>query len=118
MAAIINLSIKASELKGMDQSKVIIGKKDNYIPITVKINNESSQFGKNAKIMIRQTEEERKRGDLPHYLGEGNVVWTDGQISKGSKPDQNSGFNPQPGDNHPFPQTAAKNDQDLDDLPF
>lgn len=115
MAAIINLSIKASELKKIDSSKIIVGKKDNYIPVTVKISTEANQFGKNAKIMVRQEEAERKSGELAHYLGEGNVVWTDGIISKADKPGE---FNPKAGDTHPFPTQPKKNDQDLDDLPF
>ena len=86
MAAIINLSIKVSELKKMDQSKVIIGKKDNYIHITVKINDESSQYGKNASVMIKQSDEERSRKDKPHYLGDGSVVWTNNIINRGEKP--------------------------------
>lgn len=117
MAAIINLSIKASELKKIDSSKVIVGKKDNYIPVTVKISTEPNQFGKNAKIMVRQEEHERKSGELAHYLGEGNVVWTDGIIAKADRPGEPV-FNPQPGDTQPFPTTTQKNDNDLDDLPF
>ena len=35
MSTLINASIKTSELKKIDQNKIIKGEKDSYIPITI-----------------------------------------------------------------------------------
>ena len=40
MSTLINASIKGSELKNIDKTKVIVGKKDTYIPITISINDQ------------------------------------------------------------------------------
>ena len=47
MSTLISASIKASELKKIDPNKVIKGKKDNYIPILISVNDDS-KFGKNV----------------------------------------------------------------------
>ena len=41
MSSLISASIKASELKKIDPNKVIKGKKDNYIPILISVNDDS-----------------------------------------------------------------------------
>lgn len=112
MSTLINASIKTSELKKIDQNKIIKGKKDSYIPITISVNDES-RFGKNVNITIAQEPEERAAKKPKHYLGEGSVIWTDGKIVKGQKENQN-------GENEPFETIASENvaQEPMNDLPF
>lgn len=110
MSTLINASIKASELKKIDKNKVIKGEKDSYIPITISINDES-RYGKNVSITIAQDQDERANKAPKHYLGNGSVIWTDGNIVKGEKqePSQASGG---------F-ETVSSNSSSFDnDLPF
>ena len=110
MSTLISASIKASELKKIDPNKVIKGKKDNYIPILISVNDDS-KFGKNVSISIQQEKEERENKAPIHYLGNGSVIWTDGTFKKGVK-EEDSG-------SQPFENASTKNDGGLDnDLPF
>lgn len=59
MSSLISASIKASELKKIDPNKVIKGKKDNYIPILISVNDDS-QYGK-KRINQCPTRKRRKR---------------------------------------------------------
>ena len=89
MSSLISASIKVSELKKIDQSKVIIGEKDKYIPVTISVNDES-RFGKNVSISIAQSKEERDDKEVKHFLGNGSVIWTDGNVVKGQKDESQS----------------------------
>ena len=110
MSTLINASIKGSELKNIDKTKVIVGKKDTYIPITISINDQS-RFGKNVSISVQQSPEEREKKEKKHFIGEGSVIWTDGNIVKGQKD--------QPATNsEPFETVEKKSTDQLDDLPF
>ena len=110
MSTLISASIKASELKKIDPNKVIKGKKDNYIPILISVNDDS-KLGKNVSISIQQEKEERENKAPIHYLGNGSVIWTDGTVKKGVK-EEDSG-------SQPFENASTKNDGGLDnDLPF
>jgi hypothetical protein len=110
MSTLINASIKTSELKKIDKNKVIKGEKDSYIPITISINDES-RYGKNVSITVAQDQDERANKSPKHYLGNGSVIWTDGNIVKGEKEEQGNksgGF-----------ETVSSNSSSFDDdLPF
>ena len=108
MSTLINASIKGSELKKIDKNKIIKGEKDNYIPITISINDES-RYGKNVSITIAQDETERANKDPKHYLGNGSVIWTDGKIVKGEKENDSQGG---------FATTTDTSKSYDDDLPF
>jgi len=108
MSTLINASIKASELKKIDKSKIIKGEKDSYIPVTISVNDES-KYGKNVSISIAQSKEERDGKADKHFLGNGSVIWTDGNIVLGKK-DENSQSS--------SPTNATKADNPMDDLPF
>lgn len=112
MSTLINASIKTSELKKIDQNKIIKGEKDSYIPITISVNDES-RYGKNVSITIAQDQDERASNKPKHYLGNGSVIWTDGKVVKGQKENQNGG-------NEPFETIASKNvaQESMNDLPF
>ena len=107
MSSLISASIKASELKKIDQNKIIKGEKDNYIPILISVNDES-KFGKNVSISMQQSKEERDQKEVKHFLGNGSVIWTDGNIVKGEKDSQSS----------PKKDATSKDSGDMDDLPF
>tara|TARA_R100000963_G_C4555664_1_gene46668 strand:- start:11 stop:325 length:315 start_codon:yes stop_codon:yes gene_type:complete len=75
MASIIRASIN---LTNVDKSKIITGKKGKYLPITVTLNDEVDQFGNNGPIIIAQSKEEREAKEAKTYLGNAQVVWTNG----------------------------------------
>jgi len=104
MASIIKASINLSEIP---KDKIIPGKKGKYLPITITINDESDQFGNQGPIVVAQTKEERDAKEKKTYLGNVQVVWTNGDnVAAAQRDDQ-----PMKGD--PVFQTAP-----ADDLPF
>ena len=109
MSTLINASIKASELKKIDKSKIIKGEKDSYIPVTISVNDES-KYGKNVSISIAQSKEERDAKAVKHFLGNGSVIWTDGNILLGKKDDSQS--------LNSTNATKPSSDADDFDLPF
>lgn len=117
MASVINGFIKAEELKRISQDKLITGQKGVRIPITILINDES-RYGNNATIIVQQSQEERDAKAEKHYLGNGSVVWTDGNIKKGEKDQQNNSNESQSIDNIiSTPEPSGDKDM-FDDLPF
>lgn len=112
MSTLINASIKTSELKKIEQNKIIKGEKDSYIPITISVNDES-RYGKNVSITIAQDQDERAANKPKHYLGNGSVIWTDGKVVKGQKENQNGGGQPF----ETLPAETVSNDA-MNDLPF
>ena len=75
MASIIKTSINLSNI---DKSKVIDGKKGKYLPITITLNDEVDQFGNQGPVVVAQTKEEREAKTAKTYLGNVQVVWTNG----------------------------------------
>jgi hypothetical protein len=75
MASIIKASINLSEIP---KDKIIPGKKGKYLPITITINDEPDQFGNQGPIVVAQTKEERDAKEKKTYLGNVQVVWTNG----------------------------------------
>ena len=82
MASIIKTSINLDQI---DKSKIYVGKKGKYLPITITINDEADQFGNQGPVIVQQTKEEREAKKSKNYLGNGNVVWTDGNIVKAER---------------------------------
>ena len=105
MASIIRASIN---LTNIDKSKIIIGKKGKYLPITVTLNNEVDQFGNNGPIIMAQTKEEREAKEPKVYLGNVQIVWTDG-----------NNVDVAPRDNVPVKTKPVQVKKEVeDDLPF
>tara|TARA_R100000544_G_scaffold13315_1_gene6022 strand:+ start:846 stop:1151 length:306 start_codon:yes stop_codon:yes gene_type:complete len=101
MASIIKTSINLSNI---DKSKVIDGKKGKYLPITITLNDELDQFGNQGPVVIAQTKEEREAKTAKTYLGNVQVVWTNGDnVAAAPRQDQ---------------QQAAPAAAPVDDLPF
>ena len=105
MASIIKTSIN---LNAIDKSKIIDGKKGKYLPVTITLNDEVDQFGNQGPVIISQTKEEREGKVDKVYLGNVQVVWTNGE---------NVPAAPRDGGPAPAKPAAAPVAAD-DDLPF
>ena len=77
MGALINVSINLDKL---DKSKIIKGKKGNYYQLTLSVQDETSAYGDNASVYDSQSKEEREAKANRNYVGNGSVIWTDGNI--------------------------------------
>jgi hypothetical protein len=104
MASIIKASINLSEIPA---DKIITGKKGKYLPITITVNDELDQFNNQGPIVVAQTKEEREAKQKKVYLGNVQVVWTNGDnVAAAPRQDQ-------PVQAAPVGQAAP-----ADDLPF
>ena len=75
MASIIKASIN---LDMIDKSKIYVGKKGKYLPVTITINDEVDPYGNQGPMVIEQSKEEREAKVAKIYLGNVKVVWTNG----------------------------------------
>lgn len=108
MAGIIKASI---DLTKIPKEKIVDGKKGKYINIVVNVNNDVDQFGNQASVVVDQTKDERDAKTPKTYLGNGKIVWSDGQFADPApREGQKGGWAPGP-QSQPAPQQA-------DDLPF
>ena len=83
MSALINLSLRVDKLP---KEKFVSGKDGAvYYNFTIGVNDESNQYGQNVSLTDSQTKEEREAKKPKTYLGNGNVVWTDGNIKVADK---------------------------------
>ncbi len=83
MSALINVSLRVDKLP---KEKFIQGKDGAvYYNFTIGVNDESNQWGQNVSATDSQTKEEREAKKPKMYLGNGNVVWTDGNIKLADK---------------------------------
>jgi len=83
MSALINLSLRVDKLP---KEKFVSGKDGAvYYNFTIGVNDESNQYGQNVSATDSQTKEEREAKKAKTYLGNGNVVWTDGNIKVADK---------------------------------
>ena len=103
MASIIKTSINLNEIP---KDKIIVGKKGKYLPITITLNDEPDQFGNQGPIVVAQSKEEREAKTAKTYLGNVQVVWTNGDNVAAAPRDG------QPQKSAPVAQTVD------DDLPF
>ena len=102
MASIIKTSI---DLTKIPKDKIIDGKKGKYLPVTITLNDEVDQFGNQGPIIVSQTKEERDAKDKKTYLGNVQVVWTNGDnVAAAPRDDQ--------------PQQATQPAAVEEDLPF
>jgi hypothetical protein len=77
MAGLINISVNIADLP---KEKFIQGKKGTYYNFTVSVNDDTNQFGQNVSVYDSQTKEEREAKKAKTYIGNGRVVWSDGNI--------------------------------------
>lgn len=86
MSALLNVSLRVDKLP---REKFVMGKEGAvYFNFTVAVNDEANQFGQNVSAYDSQTKEERDAKKAKAYLGNGNVVWTDGNIKAVKKEGQ------------------------------
>ena len=78
MAGLLNISINVADLP---KEKFVQGKKGTYYNFTVSVNDDTNQFGQNVSVYDSQTKEEREAKKSKVYIGNGKVVWTDGQMT-------------------------------------
>lgn len=78
MSALINVSLRVDKLP---KEKFVAGKDGAvYYNFTIGVNDEANQFGQNVSLTDSQTKEEREAKKSKSYIGNGNVIWTDGNI--------------------------------------
>ena len=106
MASIIATSI---DLTKIPKDKIINGKKGKYLPITITLNDEVDQFGNQGPVIVSQSKEEREGKVDKVYLGNVQVVWTNGD---------NVAAAPRDGGPAPAQQAAPAPAVADDDLPF
>ena len=104
MASIIKTSINLNEIP---KDKIIVGKKGKYLPITITLNDEVDQFGNQGPVVVQQTNEERDAKVAKTYLGNVQVVWTNGDNVAVA-----------PREDAPAPAMAEPTAAPVDDLPF
>ena len=85
MGALINVSVNLDKL---DKTRIIKGKSGNYYNFTVSVNDQTSQYGDNASLFNTQSKEEREAKADKVYVGNGKVVWTDGNITMAERQEQ------------------------------
>ncbi len=85
MSALLNVSLNVADLP---KEKFVTGKKGVYYNFTVSINDETNQFGQNVSVYDSQTKEEREAKKAKSYLGNGKVVWTDGNCVAAERQEQ------------------------------
>ena len=78
MGALINLSLRVDQLP---KEKFVAGKDGKvYYNFTINVNDDANQFGQNVSAFDSQTKEEREAKKPKNYIGNGSVIWTDGNI--------------------------------------
>ena len=103
MASIIKTSIN---LGNIPKDKIFHGKKGQYLPITITLNDEVDQFGNQGPVCVEQSKDERDAKTPKTYLGNVKVVWTNGDNVEAA---------PRDGAATPPPSKPAPVE---DDLPF
>ena len=99
MGTLINASI---DLTKVDKTKLVKGK---YLNLTIAVNDNLDNYGNNVSLTIQQSKEERDLKASKTYLGNGKVVYTNGDIKVAEKQDK------------PLQNTSDKF-KDIPDLPF
>jgi len=101
MSVLANVSIDVTKI---DKAKLYNGK---YLNVTISINDQTDSYGNNVSVTESQTKEERDLKTSKRYLGNGKVVYTNGDVKVAEKQEK------------PL-QTASQKfaQQEQDDLPF
>ena len=106
MASITKASLN---LKAIPKDKIYKGKKGDYLPVTIVLNDELDPYGNSGPIYVEQTKEEREAKVPKVYLGNVKVVWTNGTNVDKAPFEENGGQQQQ----QSKPATIVE-----DDLPF
>ena len=102
MSALINLSIDVASLP---KEKFVTAKNGKvYYNFTIAVNDET-RYNNNVSAYDSQTKEEREAKKPKNWLGNGKVVWTDGNIVKAEWEEESN-------------STATTTEEQTVDLPF
>ena len=85
MSALINFSLNVAKLP---KEKFIAGKDGNvYVNLTMAVNDET-RYGNNTSVYVNQTKEEREAKKQKTFIGNGKVVWNNGNIVNAEREEQ------------------------------
>jgi len=88
MSTLINASIRVDKLP---KEKFVIGKDGAvYYNLTISVQDET-RYGNNVALTDSQTKDERDAKVAKNYLGNGKVVWTDGNVVLAEKENNSKG---------------------------
>ena len=76
MSAIISL--------GINREKLVFNEKG-WANVTIFLDDNTNPYGQNASAIMEQSKEQREAKEPRTYLGNGKVVWTDGNIKPADK---------------------------------
>jgi len=82
MGALINFQL---DLNKLDKNKIVKGKKGTYYDLTISVSEKTDPYGNNVSAFDKETKEDRDAKTPRNYVGNGNVFWTDGVISRAEK---------------------------------
>lgn len=86
MAEIVNISI---DLNKLNKAKEVQGKNGaRYYNLSLVINDEANQYGKNVQVTEPQSKEERQAKEKKTFVGSGVSVWRNGETLKFDKKDE------------------------------
>lgn len=98
---LISINVNVSKIT---KSRLYKGKKGTYCEMTLAIDDEPDEYGKNVSVWEGQTKEEREQKVDRNFLGGGKIVWTNEQPQMELESKMND------------PQALTEEEED--DLPF
>lgn len=88
MSQIISASI---DLAKLEKAPVVQGKNGaKYVNITIIVNDEANQWGKDVSISLEQSKEERTAKAPKTFVGNGKVIYNNAAPSEQPTPQQNN----------------------------
>ena len=66
---------------GINKDKITFNEQG-WANVTIFVNDETNAYGQNASAAMEQTKEQREAKEAKAYIGNGKVVWTDGNIQR------------------------------------
>jgi len=78
MSSLISISVK--------------GKDGTYKSYTIRLSDETNQYGQNVSMYIEQSQEEREQKKPKTYIGNGKVIWNDGIIKNAERKEESVDF--------------------------
>lgn len=86
MGTLINVSLDVTKIT---KGRLKQGKKGQmYLDLTLSIDDKTNDYGQNVSAYEAQSQDERKSKEPRNYLGNGKVVWTDGNVSVAEKKEE------------------------------
>lgn len=103
MGTLINVSLDVTKIT---KGKLKEGKNGKmYLDLTLSVDDKTNDYGQNVSVYEAQSQDERKSKEPRNYLGNGKVVWTEGNVSVAEKKEDTK-------------KTVSVEDDNEGDLPF